>query len=124
MDTELKQGRLRRAWHRLSATDEELVADELQIDSRSEGCQQIERVRDRDEVTVYGSLKSVSLAPLAGTPTIEAALYDGSGVITLVWLGRRTIAGIKPGASLVAHGRVSCHDQRRVIYNPRYELRV
>lgn len=124
MDTELKQGRLRRAWHRLSATHEELVADELQIDSRSEGCQQIERVRDRDEVTVYGSLKSVSLAPLAGTPTLEAALYDGSGVMTLVWLGRRTIAGIKPGASLVAHGRVSCQDQRRVIYNPRYELRV
>ncbi|MBA2773790.1 MAG: OB-fold nucleic acid binding domain-containing protein [Nocardioidaceae bacterium] len=117
-------GRLRRALHRLAATSEELEADELQTDSRSQGCQRIEGVDDREQVTVYGHLKSVSLAPLAGTPTLEAALYDGSGVITLVWLGRRTIAGIKPGANLVAHGRVSCHDQRRVIYNPRYELRV
>ncbi len=117
-------GRMRRALQRLSATPDELQADELQTDSRSQGCQRIEGVDDRERVTVYGHLKSVSLAPRAGTPTLEAALYDGSGVVTLVWLGRRTIAGIKPGANLVAHGRVSCHDQRRVIYNPRYELRV
>ena len=44
--------------------------------------------------------------------------------MTLVWLGRRKIAGIKPGASLVAHGRVSCQDGRRIIFNPRYELRA
>jgi hypothetical protein len=90
----------------------------------NQGCQQIEALHDREVVTVYGQLKNVSLAPRAGTPSLEACLYDGSGIVTLVWLGRRTIAGIKPGVSLVAHGRVSCNDGRRVIFNPRYELQV
>jgi len=44
--------------------------------------------------------------------------------VTLVWLGRRKIAGIKPGAGLVVSGRVSCQDGHRVIYNPRYELQA
>jgi len=124
MSTEAQPGRLRRALRRLAATADELEADSLLSESESQGCQEISGLGDRELVTVYGHLKSVSLAPLAGTPTLEAVLYDGSGDVTLVWLGRRTIVGIKPGASLVATGRVSCHDQRRVIYNPRYELRA
>jgi RecG-like helicase len=124
MTTELGSGRLRRALKKLSATPEELEADELEVTRKGEGCQQITGVTDRELVTVYGHVKNVSLAPRAGTPTLEAALYDGSGVVTLVWLGRRKIAGIKPGAGLVAKGRVSCHEGRRVIYNPRYELRA
>ncbi len=117
-------GRFRRVLKKLSASADELEADDLQAERQTHGCQRIEAVQDRELVTVFGQLNSVSLAPRAGTPTLEAALYDGSGVLTLVWLGRRTIAGIKPGASLVAWGRVSCHDGRRVLYNPRYELRV
>lgn len=89
-----------------------------------QGCHQIEGLHDREVVTLYGHLKNVSLAPRAGTPTLEASLYDGSGLVTLVWLGRRRIEGIKPGVSLKAHGRVSCHDGQRIMFNPRYELQV
>lgn len=124
MTTQAAPGRLRRALKKLAATPDELEADDLLSESETQGCQQIDGVDDRELVTIYGHLRNVSLAPRAGTPTLEADLYDGSGVVTLVWLGRRTITGIKPGASLVATGRVSCHDHRRVIYNPRYELRV
>jgi len=124
MSTKTSSGRLRRALRKLAATPDELEADDLLSESESQGCQQIVGLGDRELVTIFGHLKNVSLAPRAGTPTLEAVLYDGSGDVTLVWLGRRTIVGIKPGASLVATGRVSCHDQRRVIYNPRYELRV
>lgn len=88
------------------------------------GCQQIHNLSDREVVTVFGHLKTVSLAPRAGTPTLEASLYDGSGSVTLVWLGRRQILGIKPGVSLIASGRVSCQDGRRIMFNPRYELQV
>jgi RecG-like helicase len=125
MSTSVEGGsRIRRALRRLSASPDELEADELQVSREIQGCQQIEALHDREVVTVYGQLKNVSLAPRAGTPSLEACLYDGSGIVTLVWLGRRTIAGIKPGVSLVAHGRVSCNDGRRVIFNPRYELQV
>jgi hypothetical protein len=117
-------GRLRRALKKFAASPAELEADELDEARKWQGCQQIGAVRDRELVRVYGHVKSVALAPRAGTPTLEATVYDGSGVVTLVWLGRRTIPGIRPGADLVAWGRVSCQDGRRVIYNPRYELRV
>lgn len=115
---------LRRALKKLSATDAEIEAEELQKETEVQGCQTIEDCTDRSIVTLYGHLKTVSLAPRAGAPTLEATLYDGSGVVTLVWLGRRRIPGIKPGVSLVVTGRVSCQDGQRVIYNPKYELQA
>ena len=117
-------GRLRKAFQKLTATPDQLVDTELEEARDAHHCEAIDKVQDRHLVAVYGHVKSVSLAPLAGAPTLEAAVYDGSGVVTLVWLGRRQITGIKPGVHLMAEGRVSCHDGRRVIYNPRYELQV
>ncbi len=117
-------GRLRRVLRKFSVTPEELEAGDLDAERVVQRCQAIKGVADREIVTLYGELKNVSLAPRAGTPTLEASLYDGSGVVTLVWLGRRKIAGIKPGAGLVVSGRVSCQDGQRVIYNPRYELQA
>lgn len=63
------------------------------------------------------------LRPLAGVPTLEVELYDGSGTVTLVFLGRRRIRGIEPGRSLVARGRLTTRAGRPTLYNPAYELR-
>lgn len=117
-------GRFRRVLKRLAATSDEIEAVELDQERQHQGCTEIKSLNDRDLVTVYGHLKNVSLAPRARTPSLEATLYDGSGALTLVWLGRRKIGGIKPGVGLKATGRVSCHDGRRVIFNPRYELQA
>jgi hypothetical protein len=65
----------------------------------------------------------VTLRPRGGAPALEAELYDGSDVIDLVWLGRRRIAGIEPGRLVRAEGLVSVQDGRKVMFNPRYELR-
>jgi hypothetical protein len=72
--------------------------------------------------TVCGTLKSVSLRPRAGVPAVEADLFDGSGHLTVVFLGRRSIAGIEPGRRLLATGRVNGHDGVGMMYNPRYQL--
>ena len=117
-------GRLRRVFRKFSETQAEMEAEDLDAERVVQKCQAINGIQDREMVTLYGELKNVSLAPRAGAPTLEASLYDGSGVVTLVWLGRRKISGIKPGAGLVVKGRVSCQDGQRVIYNPRYELRA
>jgi hypothetical protein len=77
---------------------------------------------DRERVKLRGVLRTVTLRPRAGVPALEAELDDGSGVITLVWLGRRRIAGIEPGRSIGVEGRIGAHDGVRVVYNPRYEL--
>ncbi len=57
-------------------------------------------------------------------PALEAELFDGSGVVLLVWLGRRRITGISPGRSIAVEGRIGVHDGHRVLYNPRYELKI
>jgi len=64
------------------------------------------------------------LRPLAGVPTLEAELYDGTGTVTLVWLGRRRIRGIDPGSSLVARGRLTMRDGKVTLFNPQYELKA
>jgi hypothetical protein len=43
-------------------------------------------------------------------------------MVTLIWLGQRRIAGITPGRAIKVSGRLSCDHNRRVLYNPRYEL--
>ena len=77
---------------------------------------------DRERVTLRGSLRTVTLRPRAGVPALEAELTDGTGVVTIVWLGRRRIAGIEPGRAISVEGRIGSHEGVRVMYNPRYEL--
>lgn len=84
--------------------------------------QPIDEAPDRERVRLRGTLRTVTLRPRGGVPALEAELDDGSGVITIVWLGRRRIAGIAPGRSMAVEGRIGQQDGQRIIYNPRYEL--
>lgn len=77
---------------------------------------------DRQVVRLRGTLRTVTLRPRGGVPALEADLDDGSGVLTIVWLGRRRIAGINPGRSIQIEGRIGKHEGARIMYNPRYEL--
>jgi hypothetical protein len=117
-----RSGPLRRILNRLASSEEELEAQDLQHDVQTTGCTRIEDAVDRERVVVRGTLRHVTLRPRSGTPALEAELYDGSGTLTVVWLGRRRIGGVEPGVSLLVQGRLSTQDGRRVIYNPRYEL--
>jgi hypothetical protein len=108
---------------RLTSTKAELEAQELQKTSDSEGATPIKACAARRRACVAGTLRTVTLRPRGGAPALEAELYDGSDVIELVWLGRRRIAGIEPGRLVRAEGLVSVQDGRKVMFNPRYELR-
>lgn len=113
---------LRNAIRSLTTETQELDAEDLQQQATKSGATTVATCPDRVPVTVFGTVHSVTIRPRAGLPTLEAELYDGSGTVTLIWLGRRTIAGLSPGRRLRAKGRVTSVDGRRVIYNPRYEL--
>ncbi|NBM18751.1 OB-fold nucleic acid binding domain-containing protein [Streptomyces sp. GC420] len=115
--------RFRRLLDRLSSSQEELHSAELQEDAQAAGCTRIAECDDRQIVKVTGTLRTVTLRPRAGVPALEAELFDGSGALDVVWLGRRSIAGIEPGRRLIASGRISMSRGRRVLFNPKYELR-
>jgi hypothetical protein len=65
----------------------------------------------------------VTLRPRGPSLTMEADLWDGTGNITLVWLGRRDIPGIEPGRRILVHGRLAEIKGEPTIFNPQYELR-
>lgn len=116
--------RLQRLLRRLTASEHQLEAEQLQDDATRSGCTLAKGVARGDLVKLTGRLRTVVYTPRTNVPTLEAELYDGSGTVTLVWLGRRRIAGIEPGQSLTVRGRVALRDGRCVIYNPHYELHV
>ena len=118
-----KQGGFRGFFRRLTTSQAELEAEELQEDLDRYGATPIVSCGERRRFCVAGTLRTVTLRPRGGAPALEAELYDGSDVVDLVWLGRRKIAGIEPGRLVRAEGLVSLQDGRKVMFNPRYELR-
>lgn len=84
----------------------------------------IGEAKPRQEISVVGQISSLRIVPRAGSPSVEAAISDGTGCLVVVWTGRRQIAGISPGRRLVVQGRASpgTGDNRLYLYNPRYEL--
>ena len=88
---------LRRLLRRLTASTSELEAEELQRGIAASGCIPAREARRGQLVSVTGRLRTVVYTPRTNLPTLEADLYDGSDVVTLVWLGRRQIPGIDPG---------------------------
>ncbi|MEE6262967.1 OB-fold nucleic acid binding domain-containing protein [Plantactinospora sonchi] len=120
------QGRtsLRGFLQRLTASEAEIEAQELQRESAEVGGMPARQCTRGQVVCVSGRLRTVVYTPRTNLPTLEADLYDGSDIVTLVWLGRRHISGIEPGRHLTARGRVAVRDDRKVIYNPYYELEL
>jgi hypothetical protein len=111
-----------RTLQKLTADDRAIDAQSLRSDVATAGCSAVSACRKGQVVTVTGRLKSVVYTPRETVPTLEAELFDGSGSVTLVWLGRRRIPGIEPGRTLTARGRFAAFEGRQVIYNPWYEL--
>jgi hypothetical protein len=122
MTTDESRPSLRGLLRRLTATEAEIEARELRRESAEFGGTLAGQCHRGQVVSVYGRLRTVVYTPRTNLPTLEADLYDGSDVVTLVWLGRRAIAGIEPGRQLTARGRLAVRDDRKVIYNPYYEL--
>jgi len=107
---------------RLTASAENLDAEELRDEVGLRSCIPIRELRRGNTVKVVGRLRGVVYTPSETVPTLEAELFDGSDSIQLVWLGRRRITGLEPGRRVVARGRVGLHNGELAIYNPWYEL--
>jgi hypothetical protein len=106
----------------MTASSEELDAQELQEESRDRGSTPVRECHVGQQAAVSGTIRALTLRPVGGVPALEAELYDGSGTIRLIWLGRRRIQGIGPGTSLSVRGRVTYQGGNPVIFNPSYEL--
>jgi amino acid transporter len=111
---------------KLTAGRDALQAAETRAESSQVGGDKAIPIADcqqREIVDVAGTLRAVTHRPRGTSLTMEADLWDGTGNITLVWLGRRDIPGIAPGRRIVVHGRLATIKGEPTIFNPTYELR-
>ncbi len=109
-----------RSWAR---SRDEVEADELRREAEEHRSQPISSCQAGEVVAVSGTVRSLSLRPRGDLPAFEIELYDGSGTIKVIWIGRRQIRGIEAGRRLLVRGRLTCVTGGPTIYNPRYELK-
>lgn len=77
----------------------------------------------RQRAQVGGRVRSVRIRPWGEVITLECVIADDTAAITVAFLGRRAIAGIRPGNSLTVEGMVGQSNGKLVILNPAYDLR-
>lgn len=112
--------RLRRAF---SHNQDAHEAAELMADTQESGATHLSECCVGERAVVSGTIRSVLLQPSGTVPALEVEVYDGSGKLRVVWLGRRRMRGIDPGRMIKLSGRVTAVDGRPTMFNPRYELR-
>lgn len=76
----------------------------------------------RSRARIAGRIRSVRIRPWADVPSLECTVLDDTGGITVVFLGRREIAGIRPGALMAVEGIAGDHHGRLAMLNPDYDL--
>jgi amino acid transporter len=86
------------------------------------GTTPINAVQHRQRVRVAGRVRSVSVQPWSGVPTFECVIVDGTGAMTVAFLGRRDVPGLEPGTKLLVEGAVGSHHGRLAILNPLWEF--
>lgn len=107
---------------RLGRDQASVEADEVARECARPGCVRIADLTRCGVAQVTGTVHSLAVPPRETRPELRIELYDGSGILELIWLGRRSIAGIAPGSYLTVTGRVAGEDDRMVMYNPGYDL--
>lgn len=115
-------GALLQRLRRLFAPSDEIDAQRARLDAARAGCDSVRDVAERRKVRLTGFISSMVIHPRSAAAAVEADLFDGTGTITLIWLGREKISGIRPGTRLEVTGFAANRGHHRVMYNPRYEI--
>jgi hypothetical protein len=76
----------------------------------------------RDRTKVCGEVKRMTIKPRSGIPSTEIVINDGTGDATVIFSGRRHVAGIEHGHCIVIEGVAFADANRLVFLNPAYSL--
>lgn len=119
---------LSRYKNRINEPPEEFESRALhEWSSGLDGVTSICALEPRSHVKTAGVVQSIRLTPGATAPTLEVTIFDGTGEVMGVWLGRKRIPGIDLGSQIVFTGTTcECRGvtgrQRLQIVNPSYDL--
>jgi hypothetical protein len=120
-------GRVREAFRaylrRVTETDEERLAQELKEWAQTvPGAVRVAEAKPRTRVKIAGVVRRITIRPVEGFEALEVVIYDGTGEVNAVWLGRRSIGGLVLGSRLILEGVIGReHDELRMV-NPTFEF--
>jgi hypothetical protein len=116
-------GFFKRTFGRLSQDEgERRAAGIKEWAARQPGATLVADAKPRTVARIAGVVEGIRVRPREGVPAIEAVVTDGSGSVTAVWLGRRTLPGLTLGIRLVLEGRLGGDPLNLQLMNPRYEF--
>jgi amino acid transporter len=78
----------------------------------------------RQRAKVVGKVYSMRVQPWSGVASLELNLVDDTGALTIVFFGRRHLAGVHTGTRLVVSGVVGEHRGIMAMLNPAYEIQA
>jgi RecG-like helicase len=116
-------GALRRFLHRFTESDQARLATEIREWAQTiPDSIRIADAESRGRVKIAGVVNRITVLPMEGNETLEALVSDGTGEVTVVFMGRRSIPGLSLGTRVVVEGALGeLRGQRRIV-NPRFEL--
>ena len=94
------------------------------ISHYQENLSPIGSIQWRKRAHVSGKVTAIRPASMSSAPTLEIEIWDESGGVTLQFLGRREIAGLEVGSTLVAEGMVGEQNGALTILNPNYRIEI
>jgi RecG-like helicase len=113
----------RRFLLRMAESDEDRLAEEIQEWAATvPGTVRIRDAPTRSRVKVAGVVKRITVRPLAGFESLEALITDGTGEMSVLWMGRRSIPGLTLGTRIVVEGVVAEERGALKMVNPRFEF--
>jgi RecG-like helicase len=114
---------LRRFFRRMAESDDRRLTEEIQRwAAKVPGTVRVAEAPSRARVRVAGVVTQISVRPVEGYESLEAVLSDGTGELSVVWMGRRAIPGLTLGTRLVVEGVVGELRQGRRMVNPAFEF--
>jgi len=116
-------GALRRFLDRLTESDEARMATEIETWSETvPGTVRIGDAPKRDKVRIAGVIKRITVFPVQDSESLEALVSDGTGEVTVVFMGRRGIGGLSLGTRVVVEGVMGVTRGSNRMINPRLEF--
>ena len=79
-------------------------------------------VTERHKASLFGVLRSVTFPAPTGPGSFTATLFDGTVSIDVVWLGRKSVPGIKAGIRLAVQGMVISRSNGLCVINPTFQI--
>jgi RecG-like helicase len=116
-------GWFRRFVERLNESDETRLAEETRAwASTIDDAVRIADAPARQPVRIAGVIRRMTVLPMEGKEALQALISDGTGEITIVFMGRRGIGGLSLGKRVVVEGVLGEHRGDVRMVNPRLEF--